>query len=122
MAGEEAVQSNATPLRLSGWAIAAFLCSLAVFCPPLTILSPLLAVRALYHIKTAPGRKGRGQAILALVLGGLTTLGWSWGAWWWNGNIRWPMIQGPVESMRAGLSGDLEGFKSGFFEIGRTNV
>ncbi len=104
--------------RTSRWAIAAILCSLVVFCPPLTILSPLLAVRALFHIKTAPGRKGRGLAILALVLGGLTTLGWGWGAWWWNGNIRGPMIRGPVEAFRAGWSGDLVGFKSGFFGDG----
>ncbi len=104
--------------RTSGWAIAAILCSLALFCPPLTILSPLLAVRALFHIKTSPGRKGRGLAILALVLGGLATLGWGWGAWWWNGNIRGPMIRGPVEAFRAGWSGDLEGFKSGFFGDG----
>ena len=104
--------------RTSGWAIAALICSLALFCPPLTILSPLLAVKALHHIKTTPGRKGRGLAILALVLGGLTTLGWGWGAWWWNGNIRQPMIRGPVEAFRAGWSGDLEGFKSGFFGDG----
>ena len=104
--------------RTSGWAIAAILCSLAVFCPPLTILSPLLATRALFHIKASPGRKGKGLAILALVLGGVITLGWGWGAWWWNGNIRQPMIRGPVEALRAGFSGDLAGYKSGFFGDG----
>ena len=118
MVDEETMQCEATPPRTSGWAISALLCSLAVFCPPLTILSPLLAVRALYHIKTAPRRKGRGLAIMALVLGGLTTLGWGWGAWWWNGNIRMPMIRGPLEALRAGTTGDLAGFKSGFFGDG----
>lgn len=112
------MQSAAKPSRTSGWAIGAFLCSLALFCPPLTILSPLLAIRAFYHINAAPYRKGRGLAIVALVLGCLTTLGWGWGAWWWNGNIRRPMISGPVEALRAGMSGDLAGFKSGFFGDG----
>lgn len=118
MADEETIQSGATPPRHSGWAIAAILCSLAVFCPPLTILSPLLATRALFHIKASPGRKGKGLAILALVLGGVITFGWGWGAWWWNGNIRKPMIRGPVEALTAGFSGDLAGFKSGFFGDG----
>lgn len=100
--------------RRSVWAMAALGCSLVVFCPPLTILGPLLGWRALIQIRSNPNRTGRTMAILAILVGVISTGFWSWGAFWWNSRVRTPMIAGPIRAIMAGQSGDVAGFRAGF--------
>lgn len=100
--------------RRSVWAIAALGCSLVVFCLPLTILGPLFGWRALIQIRTNPHRTGRTMAILAILVGVISTGFWSWGALWWHSQVRTPMIAGPIRAIMAGQSGDVAGFRAGF--------
>ena len=60
------------------------LCSLALVCPLLTIIGPMLALRALVEIRVNPGVTGRGLAIAALWIGIPATLFWIGFAIWWS--------------------------------------
>ncbi len=102
----------------SGWALAAALCSSVFFCPLLTLIGPILGVRALFHINALPGRRGRGLALAGIIVGSLASLWWLVVALWWNANARRPMIEGPRVAMQAGQAGDLPAFKSAFTGAG----
>jgi hypothetical protein len=90
------------------------MCSLAVFCPLVTLLSVLFGVRALVEIKARPDRTGRRLALAAIIIGSLVTLLWLVGVWWWNANVRWQMLHGPQKALQAGLAGDLASFQAAF--------
>jgi hypothetical protein len=119
------VQSPASPgghARISGWALAALLCSMVAFCPVLTLLGPLLALRALVQIKARPDVfRGTRHAVAAIVLGLVFSLGWFIAGLWWNANVRRPLLDGPADELRAGLAGDIARFKSGFHQSEATS-
>ncbi|MHC4990724.1 MAG: hypothetical protein ACYTGC_07050 [Planctomycetota bacterium] len=100
----------------SGWAVAAIVCSCAVFCLPLTLLGTLLGVVAIAHVRALPGRRGLGLAVAAVIIGGLTTSLWAAGAVWWDRAVREPVRRGPVEAIAAGLSGDASRFQAAFYD------
>lgn len=112
--------SGAARRKMSGWAIASLLCSTAIFCPPLTLIGPLLGVRALVLIGRDPGRRGRALAVSAIVIGVLLTAGWSYGLSWWDHHARQPMLTGPQAALRAGFRGDPDAFRSQFHGPGAT--
>jgi len=103
------------PPRMSAWAVAALGTSLSCFCPLLTLLGPLLAVRALVEIRANPAaRSGRGMAVAALGIGAASTLLWIGGFFWWNIHVRNMLLTGPQAALDAGTAGDITGFKSAF--------
>jgi hypothetical protein len=95
----------------SGWAVAALFCSMAIFCPVLTLLGPMLGLRALVQISTHPNRFGKGMAWTAVVLGLAATSAWISLAIWWNFNARPLMLHGPREAIHAGYAKDWQGFR-----------
>jgi len=95
----------------SGWAIAALFCSMAVFCPMLTLLGPMLGLRALVQMSTHPHRFGKGMAWAAVVIGLAATSAWISFAIWWNINSRPLMVHGPREQLHAGYDKDWQGFR-----------
>lgn len=106
------------PPRTTGWAIAALGTSLSIFCPLLTLIGPLLAVRALVEIRAHPTRRGRGMAVAALWIGLACTLGWIATLFWWNGHVRQMLLHGPEPAIRAGMAGDVVTFKNAFTAAG----
>jgi len=108
------------PARTSPWAVSALLCSFAVCCLPMTLLAPLLGLRALVQIRANPAIRGRGMAISGITIAGFVVIGWVLGFWWWHIHARIPMLQGPREELAAGYAGDLKSFKAGFFGDGAT--
>jgi hypothetical protein len=116
----EAARGNARgrPMRTSGWALVALLCSLGVFCPVLTIVGPVLGVIALREIGRSDARRGRGLAWAAIVLGAVVTAAWAGGGIWWHVNVRRPLLSGPQAELRAGFAGDVAAFKAGFTSDG----
>ena len=99
---------------VSRWAVAALGTSMAFFCPLLTIIGPLLAVRALVEIKANPGKTGRGMALAALWIGAAGAVAWIAFMLWWNANVREALIHGPQAAMAAGMSGDKGAFRAQF--------
>jgi hypothetical protein len=97
----------------SGWAVAALTFSVAI-CPPLCLIGVLLGIKALQHVAAVPGRRGRGMAVAAIVLGLVATAGWTAAATWWHLNARRPMLEGPRRPLAAGLAGDPAAFQAGF--------
>jgi hypothetical protein len=104
--------------RISGWAIAALGTSLALFCPLLTIIGPLLAIRALVEIRAHPTRGGRTLAIAAIWIGVAGTIAWIALIIWWNANVRDALLRGPEDALFAGYAGDLTEFRSAFTGTG----
>lgn len=103
---------------VSRWAIAALGTSLAFFCPLLTLIGPLLAVRALVEIRANPLKTGRGLAIAAMWIGALGCIGWIALLIWWNANVRGALIHGPQTALQAGSAGDLAAFRAEFVDSG----
>lgn len=104
--------------KTSGWALASVLCSFGL-CPLFTLIAPVLGVRALREIKHS-GRPGRGLALTGIVVGVTMTVLWGVVLGWWSVNARGPLIHGPIDELRAGLGGDIAGFKAGFVGDGAT--
>lgn len=100
--------------RTSTWAVVALLCSAAIFCPLLTLVGPLIAIRALAGIRRGEAVRGQGFALAAIAIGLLATLGWVYGAYWWDRHARAPMLSGPEAALRAGFAGDVAGFREGW--------
>jgi hypothetical protein len=103
---------------VSRWAIAALGTSMAFVCPLLTLIGPLLAVRALVEIKANPGKTGRGMAIAALWIGVLAAVGWIAFMFWWNANVRAFLIHGPQDAIVAGMRGNASAFRDQFIGDG----
>ncbi len=123
MADEPAAGAGASgPMKrkMSGLAIASLLCSTAIFCPPLTVIGPLLGVRVLVLIRRDRARRGRALAVSAIVIGVLLTAGWSYGLFWWDHHARQPMLTGPQAALQAGFRGDADAFRSQFHGRGAT--
>ncbi len=104
----------------SRWAMVALGTSLAFCCPVLTILGPLLAVRALVETRANPAMRGRGMAIAALWIGVVGCAAWIALLFWWNANVRDAMIHGPQAAIHAGMAGDLAAFHDQFVGAGAT--
>lgn len=114
-ASRESEQVNDLPRAgVSRWAMVALGTSMAFFCPLLTLLGPLLAVRALVEIRANPLKTGRGMAIAALWLGALGCVGWIVLMFWWNANVRAALIHGPQAALQVGMAGDLAAFRAEF--------
>ncbi len=101
---------------LSPWTPAALIASF-VPCPPMCFLGVLFGVLALRDGRRR-GRRGRGAAIAAIVVGAGISVFWIVAAVWWNANVRRPMIDGPAAAFRLGLAGDVEGFRAAFHRPG----
>lgn len=101
----------------SGWAIGALVCSLFIFCLPLSVFGALLGFKALKEIRLNPGLGGRRLALGGIVVGLVATLVWGAMGVWWHVNIRRPMIAGPINAIQSGQQGDLEGFRDGFTDF-----
>ena len=104
--------------KINRWAIVSLLCSLCIFIPPIVLLGPLFAIIALSSIRRDPKQRGKLLALLAISIGILVTIGYGAGAFWWNTNVRMPMLYGPSKELLAGFDNDLEAFKSGFYGDG----
>ncbi|MHC4107102.1 MAG: hypothetical protein ACYSXF_09895 [Planctomycetota bacterium] len=115
-AGDEAPTGAArgAARRTSVWAIVAMLCSAAIFCPLLTLIGPLIAIRALVEIRRGEAVRGQGFALAAIAIGLLATVGWVYGAYWWDRHARAPMLAGPQAALHAGFAGDVAGFRDDF--------
>jgi hypothetical protein len=96
------------------WAVGSLLCSVAICCPVMTIIGPALGLRALVQIKANPAMLGRRMALTGIIVGTVATLLWIGGFFWWHYKARLPMLNGPQAELRAGLSGNIAGFKAGF--------
>jgi hypothetical protein len=118
VAGTAAARDTDEQPRTSRWAIAALAASLGIFCPLLTLMGPLLAVRALVETRAHPSRRGRGLAVAALWIGLASTAGWAGFFWWWNANVRHLLQHGPQTALLAGYAGDMVGFRDQFIGDG----
>jgi hypothetical protein len=83
-------------------------------------LGILLGIRALVEIRANPTIGGRSLAKSGIAIGVAVCLFWVAGLVWWHFNARQPMMNGPVEELRAAYSGDLGQFKSGFTAAGES--
>lgn len=108
-------QQPAPPVRITPWAYASLVCSLGIFCPLLTLLGPLLGIKALAEIRARPGTAGTGIAVTGIVIGLVVTVAWGGAAFWWDRNVRQPILHGPMDVLRVGLQGDVAAFRRGFF-------
>ena len=106
--------AEARPVRTTPWAFGALLCSVIVFCPLATLLGPLLGLRAIAEVRTRPGTGGTGMAVTAILIGVIATFGWIVAVFWWNDNIRRPMLSGPAREFAAAQQGDYRTFRAGF--------
>lgn len=103
---------------VSIWAMLSLLCSLVVFCPVLTLLGPLLGVKALMDIRSRPWLRGRGIALAGIIIGLIATAMSGGAGYWWHVNVRTPILHGPAEELRAGYAGDYDRFRAGFIGAG----
>ena len=103
---------------ISRWAVLAFGTSLALFCPLLTIIGPLLGLRALVQIRAHPGRTGRGMALAAIWIGCIGCVGWIILLIWWNTNVRRELLQGPQTALALAFAGENASFKERFIGDG----
>jgi hypothetical protein len=109
------------PAKTSGLAIGALVCSLIFFCPVTTVLGPILGLIALATIGTNPARKGKGLAVVAILLGVLLTVGWIYGGYkiYGVGKLFYETVEtGPRDALTAGFAGDFDGFKNAFYGPG----
>lgn len=97
---------------MSLWAVASFVVGM-IPVPPLCLLAPLLGLTGLSQVRHK-GYSGTKFAVAGIVLGVGASLGWGAGAWWWNANVRGPLLDGPVAALRTGLRGDTQGFLGRF--------
>jgi hypothetical protein len=100
-----------TTRRLSPWAILAMLLSIGL-CPFVTIAAIPAGMMALRDVRLHE-RRGRRLAIVAIVIGCVVTPVTSYGAWWWNGHVREPLMAGPIDLLAAGQRGDVSVFLDG---------
>ena len=110
--------STQVSLKTNRWAIVSILCSLCIFILPIVLLGPLFAIIALSSIRHNPEQRGKILATIALCLGCLVTVGYAAAGYWWNTNVRMPMLYGPSNELRAGFQNDFKAFKSGFYGDG----
>lgn len=107
-------EAGSPPRPITPWAWAALACSVVVCCPVATLASIILGVKALRLIGQRPELGGRRIGWLAIIIAAFVLAGQIGGAWWWHTNIRLPLINGPLQPLRAGFSGDVPGFQAAF--------
>ncbi len=116
---EEESTGNA---KTSGLAITSLVCSLIICCPITTIIGPILGLVALVTIGSNPQKKGKGIAIVAVLIGLIVTLVWAVVGYQFYGKIIKPfmetMMTGPDSALTAGYAGDTAGFKAKFYGDG----
>jgi len=103
------------PPRTSGLAIGALICSLIFCCPVTTILGILLGLIAMVTIGRDPLKKGRGLAILAILLGVIFTIGQGGAYWWFQDKFWTPMRDGPAPALQAGFDGDTQAMRDAMY-------
>lgn len=103
---------------LSPWSILALVTSLGL-CPFITILSIPLGLLGLRDSRVN-GRRGRTCAWIGIVIGVIITPLTGWFMYWWNANVRIPMLYGPTEALVAGMDGNIKGFEAGFIPVDAT--
>lgn len=106
--------------KTSGLAITALVCSLIFCCPLTTILGIILGAIAMVTIGSAPGRKGRGLAITAVLLGVIFTIGQAYFSYKLYDKYARIVTEGPREALELGYAGNIAGFKSQFYGRGAT--
>ena len=108
------MNQTATPQRrpLSTWAILSVVASLGI-CPLVTVLAIPLGLLGLRDVRTR-GRSGRRLAWFGIIVAILITPLTTWFMIWWNGEVRVPLMNGPIAPIKAGMAGDMEGFRDGF--------
>jgi hypothetical protein len=109
----EELSIEATPQERSGLATAALICSLVVCCPFTTIIGPILGVISLFTLK---GRRGKGFAWTAIIVGLISTILWvSAGVFFGGMAFRFIEQAGEVTSttIQAGYDGDYKVFREG---------
>lgn len=111
-------RSVAAQQPYSRLALVSVLCSLCICLPPVVALGPILSIWALFDIRRFPGKRGTSLAIGALVGGTVLAAGYVFGAFWWNSNVRQPMLHGPQAALRAAALGELDAFRGEFFGDG----
>ncbi len=92
----------------SPWASAALMCSFLILCPPFAIVAPVLALMAMRDLRRHPHRTGRRHIRIALGISVVTFAIYGGVAWWWNVNVRQPLLDGPIVALQAGLRGDYD--------------
>jgi len=98
--------------HLSPWAVLSIVTAVFFLCPLSTAIAPLLGLKALSEVRANPELRGRTLAKAGIVLGLVLTGAWIGAGFWWNASARQPMLNGPVEALRAGLAGDVAGFQA----------
>ena len=100
----------------SPWACLGLAASVCIFCPLASLAGPFLGWRALVDIRRNPERSGRRLAIAAIILGLATGVLWLGGGWWWNANVRHPILEGPLAAIAAAQAGDVGRARAGFHD------
>lgn len=95
------------------------LCSGLILCPFSVILGPILGLWALRDLKRRPDRRGRGIAIVAIILGVAMTIAWMFILQHWNNAVRVPLQEGPRDALIAGLDGRVAEFQAAFDDPNR---
>jgi len=99
---------------VSAWCVVSLVTSLGL-CPIVTVLSIPLGLLGLRDARVN-GRRGRTVAWIGIILGLLVTPLTTWFMFWWNAEIRIPLIEGPRVAIQAGMDGDIPGFQDGFIK------
>ncbi|MHC5115412.1 MAG: DUF4190 domain-containing protein [Planctomycetota bacterium] len=99
--------------RISLWAAASFVCSLAL-CPPMCLIAIVFGVVGLGQIRRHPEMYGRRLAWAGIGIGTIVAMACVVGGFWWHVNVRTPMLEGPADAIRAGMAGDIDAFRAGF--------
>ncbi|MDA1263163.1 MAG: DUF4190 domain-containing protein, partial [Planctomycetota bacterium] len=100
--------------RTSAMAITSLVLS-CIFCCPLTSITGIVT-GAIAFLMTGPrsGVAGRWMAVLAIVIGAAgAMLQTGVGVWGWNA-VMVPILTGPQDALRAGMSGNVSGMVSAF--------
>ncbi len=108
------------PPKTSGLAVTSLIFSLILCCPLTTIIGPLLGLVSVIRIGGNPALKGRGIAVVAILLGAIFTGGQFWSCRWVYDTIFVPMLVGPSDALTTGFDGDIAGFKDHFYGAGAT--
>ena len=112
------------PLKLSGLAITALICSLIFFCPLTTLIGVILGLVGFFTIGPEKGTKGKGMALIAVVIGVIATSGTGYLSYKGFRFFREAMVfmmQAPQEALTKGYAGDYKGFRESFYGPGATD-
>ncbi|MHC4990725.1 MAG: DUF4190 domain-containing protein [Planctomycetota bacterium] len=101
------------PPRTSGLAVGSLICSLVFCCPITTVLGVLLGLAAFFSISANPARRGKGLAVVGLLLGIVFTAGQAFVA---NKAYQAYVVfrDAPGEALSPGFAGDYAAMRSSF--------